>query len=52
MNHLQDPEATYATAKMLASLEKGGPNAKVFWDEKEYQMFNQDNDILKNKKGP
>ena len=52
MNHLQDPEATYPTAKKLALLEKGGPNAKVFWDEKEYPMFNQDNDILKNKKGP
>jgi len=32
---------------MLALLEKGGPSAKVFWDEKEYSMFGQENEILK-----
>jgi len=47
MSHLQEPEETYPTAKMLALLEKGGPSAKVFWDEKEYPMFNQENEILK-----
>ena len=49
MKHLQSPEATYPTARMLATLKKGGPTAKVFWDEKEYPMFNSENQILKNK---
>ena len=49
MSHLQDPKETYPTAKMLALLEKGGPSGKVFWDEKEYPMFGQKNEILKGK---
>jgi len=52
MSHLQDPQATYPTAKMLALMETGGKSGKVFWDEKEYPMFNQENEILKEKKGP
>ena len=47
MSHLQEPNETYPTAKMLVLLEKGGPTGKVFWDEKEYPMFNQENEILK-----
>ena len=47
MSHLQDPEETYPTAKMLALLEKGGQSGKVFWDEKEYPMFSEENEILK-----
>ena len=47
MKHLQDPEETYPTAKMLATLEDNGPRAKVFWDEKEYPMFNENNEILR-----
>ena len=50
MSHLQDPKETYPTAKMLVLLEKGGPSGKVFWDEKEYPMFAEENEILK--KGP
>ena len=46
MPHLQNPEATFPTAKLLASLERGGPTGKVYWDEKEYPMFNQNNSIL------
>ena len=46
MPHLQKPEATFPTAKLLASLERGGPTGKVYWDGKEYQMFNQGNSIL------
>ena len=49
MNHLQEPKATYPTAKMLALLDAGGPSAKVFWDEKEYPMFGQENEIIKGK---
>ena len=47
MSHLQEPKETYPTAKKLVLFERGGPNAKVFWDEKEYPMFNQKNEILK-----
>ena len=47
MKHLQDPKETYPTAKMLAVLEDNGPRAKVFWDEKEYPMFNENNEILR-----
>jgi NAD(P)-dependent dehydrogenase (short-subunit alcohol dehydrogenase family) len=47
MSHLQEPNETYPTAKMLVLLERGGPTGKVFWDEKEYPMFNQENEILK-----
>ena len=46
MPHLQKPEATFPTAKLLASLQRGGPSGKVYWDEKEYPMFNQNNSIL------
>ncbi len=46
MPHLQKPQATFPTAKLLASLERGGPTGKVYWDEKEYPMFNQSNSIL------
>ena len=47
MSHLQEPKETYPTAKKLVLLERGGPNGKVFWNEKEYPMFNQENEILK-----
>ena len=46
MPHLQKPEDTFPTAKLLASMEKGGPTGKVYWDEKEYPMFNEENEIL------
>ena len=46
MPHLQKPENTFPTAKLLASMEMGGPTGKVFWDEKEYPMFNEENEIL------
>ena len=47
MKHLQSPEETFPTARMLATLPKGGPTGKVFWDEKEYPMFDTKNEILK-----
>jgi len=47
MPHLQSPEDTYPTARLLASFEEGGPTGKVYWDEKEYPMFNEENSILK-----
>jgi NAD(P)-dependent dehydrogenase (short-subunit alcohol dehydrogenase family) len=43
--HLQKPEVTYPTAKMLASLPQGGPSGEVFWDEKIYPLFHPDNII-------
>ena len=47
MPHLQSPEDTYPTARLLACLEEGGRTGKVYWDEKEYPMFNQENSMLK-----
>ncbi|MFL2697674.1 MAG: SDR family NAD(P)-dependent oxidoreductase [Gammaproteobacteria bacterium] len=46
VDHLQGPIETYPTAKMLATLEDGGPTSKVFWDEKIYPMFNENNEIV------
>lgn len=40
---LQSPEVTYSTAKMLATLPAGGPTGKVFWNEKEYPLFDPKN---------
>jgi NAD(P)-dependent dehydrogenase (short-subunit alcohol dehydrogenase family) len=41
---LQPATATIPTARMLATMPKGGAIAKVFWDEKEYPLFHPDND--------
>jgi NAD(P)-dependent dehydrogenase (short-subunit alcohol dehydrogenase family) len=48
MPQLQQPEATFPTARMLASLPEGGPSGKVFWDGREYPMFHPDNEIHAN----
>jgi len=40
---LQSPEVTWPTAKMLATLPTGGPSGKVFWNEKEYPLFDPAN---------
>ena len=42
---LQSPEATYPTAKMLATLPTGGPTGKVFWNEKEYTLYDPKNTV-------
>ena len=47
MPQLQSPEDTYPTARLLACFEEGGPTGKVYWDEKEYPMFNEENSNLK-----
>lgn len=39
---LQQPEAAYPTARMLATLPAGGPSGKVFWDLEEYRLFHPD----------
>lgn len=43
----QDPAVVYPTSKMLATLPKGGPSGKVFWNEKEYFLFDPDNGVFK-----
>ena len=43
MPKFQEPSATYATAKMLASLGNDGPSGKVFWNEVEYSLFQEGN---------
>ncbi len=39
MPRMQSPEVTYPTARMLATLPENGPAGKVFWNEKEYELF-------------
>lgn len=39
----QDPKVVYPSAKWMATLPKGGPTGKVFWNQKEYDMFNKEN---------
>lgn len=39
MPHMQSAEATYPTARLLATLPKGGAHGEVFWDEKPYPIF-------------
>ena len=39
MPQMQSAETTYPTAKMLATMPKGGPHGEVFWGEKPYPLF-------------
>jgi NAD(P)-dependent dehydrogenase (short-subunit alcohol dehydrogenase family) len=39
----QDPKVVYPSAKWMATLPTGGPTGKVFWNQKEYDMFNKEN---------
>jgi NAD(P)-dependent dehydrogenase (short-subunit alcohol dehydrogenase family) len=39
MPQLQSPEVTYPTARFLATLPDDEPDGRVFWNEKEYQLF-------------
>jgi len=43
----QDPSKVYPTARMLATLPAGGPSGKVFWDKKEYRMFDSENEAYR-----
>jgi NAD(P)-dependent dehydrogenase (short-subunit alcohol dehydrogenase family) len=43
----QEPSKVYPTARMLATLPAGGPSGKVFWDKKEYRMFEPDNEAYR-----
>jgi len=43
MPQLQSPEVTYPTAHMLATLPENGATGKVFWNEKEYRLFDENN---------
>ncbi|MDZ4762396.1 MAG: SDR family oxidoreductase [Alphaproteobacteria bacterium] len=38
---LQPPEAVVPGARWLATLPAGGPSGKVFWDRREYRLFEQ-----------
>ncbi len=40
----QDPDVVYPTARMLAILPADGPTGRVFWNEKEYFMFDPENE--------
>ena len=43
----QDPSKVYPTARLLATLPKGGPSGKVFWNAKEYRMFDTQNEAYR-----
>ena len=43
----QDPSKVYPSAHMLATLPTGGPNGKVFWDKKEYRMFDVESEAYR-----
>lgn len=40
----QEAEVVYPTAKMMAFFPENGPSGTVFWDEKEYTLFHEDNE--------
>ncbi len=51
----QEPELVYPTARMLATLPADGPTGKVFWNEKEYVLFDPANESYRRefpKRGP
>ena len=39
----QNPEVVYPSARWMATLPTGGPTGKVFWNQKEYIMFSEEN---------
>jgi NAD(P)-dependent dehydrogenase (short-subunit alcohol dehydrogenase family) len=43
MPQLQPPEAVWPTARMLATLPRGGPTGQVFWNEKPYALMDPAN---------
>jgi NAD(P)-dependent dehydrogenase (short-subunit alcohol dehydrogenase family) len=45
MPQMQSAEVTYPTALMLATLPANGPTGKVFWNEKEYPLFDPNNTL-------
>ena len=42
----QKPEKVYPSARWVATLPKGGPTGKVFWNQKEYVMFDKKNETF------
>jgi len=40
----QEAEVVYPTVKMMALFPKNGPSGKVFWDKKEYTLFQKENE--------
>ncbi|MFX1291589.1 MAG: SDR family NAD(P)-dependent oxidoreductase [Promethearchaeota archaeon] len=43
----QDPSVVYPSARWMATLPKGGPTGKVFWNQKEYVMFCNENETYR-----
>ncbi|MEC9345483.1 MAG: SDR family oxidoreductase [Pseudomonadota bacterium] len=42
-NAEQAPESVYPTARWLAEMGNDGPTGKVFWNQKEYRLFEEGN---------
>jgi hypothetical protein len=45
MPQMQEPEAVYPTARMLATLPPGGPSGRVFWNERVYPLMDPANEV-------
>jgi NAD(P)-dependent dehydrogenase (short-subunit alcohol dehydrogenase family) len=41
---LQEPEVVYPHARFMAELPAGGPNGRVFWNSKDYPIYQHFND--------
>jgi NAD(P)-dependent dehydrogenase (short-subunit alcohol dehydrogenase family) len=46
-NALQDPRVVYPTARMLAALPADGPTGRVFWNLREYRLFDTANEAYR-----
>jgi len=44
LNELQDASAVYPHARFLVELPPGGPNGCVFWNSREYPLYQHFND--------
>jgi hypothetical protein len=40
----QDPEVVYPHTKFVVDLPAGGPHGKIFWNSKEYNIYEKFND--------
>jgi NAD(P)-dependent dehydrogenase (short-subunit alcohol dehydrogenase family) len=44
LRNFQEPEAVYPHARFIAELPSGGPNGRIFWNSKDYAVYQHFND--------
>jgi len=44
LENFQEPEAVYPHARFIAELPSGGPNGRIFWNSKDYAVYQNFND--------